>query len=70
MSQGIVNAFTHIRKERDFQELLEMESAEKLELLKTQLKEAVSSAGTSRSEFTDFLRQRLGQLRRHLTFVV
>jgi hypothetical protein len=66
MSQVNVSAFAHIRKEGDFLDFLKFETEEKILQLDGQLKNAASAAGTARSEFTDFLRQRIGQIGRAL----
>lgn len=66
MTQANSSNFANIRKESDFQDFLKYETPDSIERLHAQLNEAVQTAGTTRSLFTDFLRDRIGQIGRAL----
>lgn len=59
-------ALTHIRKEADFKDLLTYGSKAQIFELKNELESRVRAAGTARSEFVDFCKGRLKQVRESL----
>lgn len=60
------STFANIRSERDFGDFLRYQPTDNVAALKSQLHEAVVAAGNTRTEFTEFCKQRLVSVRRFL----
>lgn len=59
-------ALSHIRKEADFKDLLTYGTKTEVFALKNELETRVRAAGTARSEFVDFCKSRLKEVRKAL----